>query len=109
MLLPFENVKQLVGDLRKLEKPSGWDNFPRNRQSLCYVCGQAAIWPDSFGCNVGSSAAHSDFAMGQRGWKLHPVGLFNGDGISPFSAMRFSRAAVGFGCGTADNSAREYG
>ena len=80
---------------------------PAVAPDILYVYGHAASWPVVFCSSAGTFTAQSGWAMGQRGWKLHPFGLFSGEGISPLSAMRSALRTRGSGCGTAESNARE--
>jgi hypothetical protein len=49
---------------------------------------QAALWPGASLRTSGSTRAQISVAIGQRGWKRHPEGTFDGSGDSPFRIRR---------------------
>ena len=82
-------------------------------EAICSVQWQATRWlgftPGISGTrSTGRSVSHFvSWRYGQRVWKRHPVGGFDGEGRSPVSRICSRRSSMsGSGTGTADMSAR---
>ena len=78
------------------------------RDFSIYTKGQATNW-FSLTISSGIDNEHDSWAIGHLVLKLHPLGLFNGLGISPLRTNLYLPFCFGSGLGTEDNKALLYG